>query len=89
MRLDDRGAIAVAVGDGAGQGDNVTPARGFALSLSYVLGMAVTYTAGGALAAMAGSQIQAAFQQPWILTLFAGLFVVLAMAMLAWITRIE
>ncbi len=65
----------------AGQGDNVTPAKGFALSLAYVMGMAVTYTAGGALAALAGGQVQAAFQQPWILTLFAGLFVVLALAM--------
>ena len=65
----------------AGHGDNVTPGKGFALSLSYVMGMAVTYTAGGALAALAGGQVQAAFQQPWILTLFAGLFVLLAMAM--------
>ena len=65
----------------AGQGTEVTPARGFALSLSYVMGMAVTYTGAGALAALAGGQVQAAFQQPRILTLFAGLFVVLAMAM--------
>lgn len=60
---------------------NPTPARGFALSLSYVLGMAITYTVAGALAAMAGGQIQAIFQQPWILTLFAGLFVLLALGM--------
>ena len=65
----------------AGQGTNVTPARGFMLSLSYVMGMSVTYTGAGALAAIAGGQIQAIFQQPWILTLFAGLFVVLSMAM--------
>jgi thiol:disulfide interchange protein DsbD len=65
----------------AGQGDDVTPRRGFMLSLAYVLGMAVTYTIGGALAAVAGAQIQALFQQPWILTLFALLFVVLALSM--------
>ena len=65
----------------AGQGPNVTPTRGFMLSLSYVMGMAVTYTGAGALAAVAGGQIQAIFQQPWILTLFAGLFVVLSMSM--------
>ena len=65
----------------AGQGANVTPTRGFMLSLSYVMGMSVTYTGAGALAAIAGGQIQAIFQQPWILTLFAGLFVVLSMAM--------
>ncbi len=65
----------------AGQGDNVTAGRGFALSLSYVMGMAVTYTIGGALAASAGSQLQAAFQEPWLLTLFAALFVGLALSM--------
>ena len=65
----------------AGHGENVTPAKGFALSFAYVMGMAITYTIGGALAAMAGGQVQAAFQQPWILTLFAGLFVFLALAM--------
>jgi thiol:disulfide interchange protein DsbD len=65
----------------AGQGKNVTALRGFSLSLAYVLGMALTYTAGGALAALAGEQLQATFQQPWILTVFAGLFVLLALAM--------
>jgi thiol:disulfide interchange protein DsbD len=65
----------------AGHGREVTAMRGFTLSLAYVMGMAVTYTAGGALAALAGAQIQATFQQPWILTLFAGLFVLLALAM--------
>ncbi len=65
----------------AGQGDNVTTGRGFALSLSYVMGMAVTYTIGGALAASAGSQLQAAFQEPWLLTLFAALFVGMALSM--------
>jgi thioredoxin:protein disulfide reductase len=64
----------------AGQG-NVSARRGFLLSLSYVLGMAVTYTAAGGLAALAGGQIQAMFQKPWIITLFAGLFVVLALGM--------
>ncbi len=65
----------------AGEGERVTPARGFALSLAYVLGMAITYTVAGAAAAMAGKQAQAFFQQPWILWLFGGLFVVLALAM--------
>jgi thiol:disulfide interchange protein DsbD len=65
----------------AGHGGQVTALRGFTLSLAYVMGMALTYTAGGALAALAGEQLQATFQQPWILTVFAGLFVLLAMAM--------
>ena len=64
----------------AGQG-NVSAGRGFALSFTYVMGMAVTYTVAGGLAALAGEQIQAIFQKPWIITLFAGLFVILALGM--------
>jgi thiol:disulfide interchange protein DsbD len=65
----------------AGEGDDVTPTRGFMLALSYVLGMAIVYTAAGVVAVAAGAQVQAAFNQPWVLTLFAALFVVLAIAM--------
>lgn len=65
----------------AGEGDNTSPARGFILSLSYVMGMAIVYTAAGIFAVAAGAQVQAAFNQPWVLTVFAGLFVVLAIAM--------
>ena len=65
----------------AGQGGTVSTQRGFMLSLSYVLGMAATYTAAGAVAALAGNQVQALFQKPWLITLFAGMFVVLALGM--------
>jgi thioredoxin:protein disulfide reductase len=65
----------------AGHGATVTTARAFALSLAYVLGMAFTYTLGGALFAAAGQQVQAVFQQTWIVILFAGLFVLLALSM--------
>ncbi len=65
----------------AGEGDDVTPMRGFTLALSYVLGMALVYTGAGIAAAAAGMQLQATFNQPWILILFAGLFVVLALGM--------
>jgi thiol:disulfide interchange protein DsbD len=64
----------------AGQGQ-VSTGRGFALSVSYVLGMAFTYTVAGALAALAGGQIQAIFQKPWIIASFAGLFVIMALGM--------
>lgn len=66
----------------AGQGENVTTRRAFMLSLTYVLGMAFTYTIAGAVFAAAGQQVQAVFQQPWIVTLFALLFIVLALSML-------
>jgi thiol:disulfide interchange protein DsbD len=64
-----------------GHGQQATAARGFALSLAYVLGMAVTYTAAGAAFAAAGQQIQAALQQSWIIVGVAALFVALALAM--------
>ncbi|HEX4377467.1 MAG TPA: protein-disulfide reductase DsbD [Steroidobacteraceae bacterium] len=64
-----------------GQGPQVTTARAFSLSVTYVLGMAITYTVTGALCAAAGKQVQAAFQQPWIIGLFAALFVAMALSM--------
>jgi thiol:disulfide interchange protein DsbD len=66
---------------GAGQGQPVTRGRAFALSLAYVLGMAFTYTVAGAVFAAAGQQAQAVFQKPWIIALFAALFVWLALGM--------
>jgi thiol:disulfide interchange protein DsbD len=66
---------------GAGRGAPVSRGRAFSLSLAYVLGMALTYTIAGAAFAAAGQQAQAVFQKPWILVLFAGLFVLLALAM--------
>jgi thiol:disulfide interchange protein DsbD len=65
----------------AGEGDNVSPTRGFTLALSYVMGMAIIYTAAGVAAAAAGMQLQATFNQPWILVLFSLLFVLLALGM--------
>jgi thiol:disulfide interchange protein DsbD len=64
-----------------GHGHRVTTTRAFLLSLTYVLGMAVTYTATGVACAAAGKQVQAIFQQPWIIVLFATLFVAMAFAM--------
>ena len=65
----------------AGGGRHITPARGFALSAAYVLGMALTYTVAGIACAAAGRQVQAVFQQWWVLALFALVFVALAMSM--------
>src|SRR5580658_6024243 len=65
----------------AGGGRPVTAARGFALSLTYVLGMALTYTLAGVACAAAGRQVQAIFQQWWVLALFAALFVAMALSM--------
>jgi thioredoxin:protein disulfide reductase len=65
----------------AGGGRLQTPGRAFSLSLSYVLGMALTYTAAGIACAAAGRQVQAVFQQWWVVALFAALFVALALSM--------
>ena len=67
----------------AGSGENVTTRRSFMLSLAYVLGMAFTYTAAGIAAGAIGQgfNLQATFNQPWIVALFSLLFVVLAASM--------
>jgi len=66
-----------------GQGASITTRRAFTLSLTYVLGMALTYTvAGAAFAAFGhGAQAQAIFQQPWIIALFAAVLIALALSM--------
>ncbi|KAB7623415.1 protein-disulfide reductase DsbD [Alkalilimnicola sp. S0819] len=55
--------------------------RGLMLSLAYVLPMALAYAGLGTLAGLAGANLQASLQSPWLLVPFAGLFVLLAMAM--------
>ncbi len=65
----------------AGQGSNITTRRAFSLSLIYVLAMALTYTIAGVIAALFGSNLQAAFQNPWVLGSFSAVFVVLALSM--------
>ena len=67
---------------GAGHdGHGVTHARGFALSLAYVVGMAVTYAAAGVAAGLSGTLLSSALQNAWVLGGFALIFVVLALSM--------
>jgi thioredoxin:protein disulfide reductase len=65
----------------AGEGHAVTRARALWLSVAYVAGMAVTYTAIGVGAALSGSLLSAALQSPWVLSAFALVFVALALSM--------
>lgn len=53
----------------------------FWISLAYVLGMALTYAVAGVAAAATGSYLQAFFQNPWVLSGFSALFVLLALSM--------
>ncbi len=55
--------------------------RGLALAATYVLGMSVVYTALGVAAGLSGAGLAAWLQTPWILSLFAILLAVLALAM--------
>ncbi|WP_246237504.1 protein-disulfide reductase DsbD [Caldichromatium japonicum] len=64
-----------------GQGPEITARRAFVLSLVYVLAMALTYTLAGVLSGLLGANLQAAFQNPWVLTAFAAVFVLLALSM--------
>lgn len=64
-----------------GEGRATAKAHAFALSLTYVLGMALTYTAIGVLAALTGTLLSAALQNAWVLGAFAAIFVALAASM--------
>ena len=55
--------------------------RALSLSLAYVLGMALTYTAIGIAAALSGQLFSALLQNPWVLGAFAALFVLLGLSM--------
>lgn len=67
----------------AGQKAPITHSRGMILSTAYVLGMASTYTTLGILVGYFGAKanLQAWMQQPWVLSLFSVLFLLLALSM--------
>ncbi|RVU31890.1 protein-disulfide reductase DsbD [Rheinheimera riviphila] len=64
-----------------GQGQQLSTGRAFSLSMSYVQGMAITYSLLGLVVASAGVQFQAYFQHPAVLMGISVLFVLLALAM--------
>ena len=64
-----------------GQGESISTKKSFFLSLTYVLSMSLTYAAAGILIVLSGANIQADLQNPYVLTSFAGLFVILALSM--------
>ena len=63
------------------QDKQMSVSRGLFLSSVYVLSMAVAYTIAGVMAGLFGANIQTALQNPWVLSLFALLFVALAFSM--------
>ena len=55
--------------------------RGFLLSLVYVLAMSLAYAIAGVLAGLFGANLQASMQNPWVITVFSAIFVLLALSM--------
>jgi thiol:disulfide interchange protein DsbD len=70
----------IIVGSGR-DGHGVSHARGFSLSLAYVLGMAVTYAAAGVAAGLTGTLLAATLQNGWVLGGFAAVFIALSLSM--------
>lgn len=64
-----------------GHGHNITKTHAFTLSAAYVLGMAVTYALAGVAAGLSGTLLSAALQNPWVLSVFAAVFVLLSLSM--------
>ncbi|WP_039925052.1 protein-disulfide reductase DsbD [Alishewanella aestuarii] len=64
-----------------GQGQRLSTQRAFGLSMSYVQGMALTYSLLGLVVASLGVKFQAAMQHPAVLIVAAVIFVLLALAM--------
>jgi thiol:disulfide interchange protein DsbD len=64
-----------------GSGRHMDSKKGFFLSLSYVLGMAIAYATAGVIVALVGSNIQFYFEKPLVIALFASLFLVLSLSL--------
>lgn len=64
-----------------GQKEVADTKKAFLLSAIYVLGSAMTYAAVGMLAALMGSSLQTYLEQPWIIALVSGLFILLALSL--------
>mgnify|MGYP001578118939 CR=1 FL=1 len=76
--------ITVAVIGGQAAGDQTTarsPLKAFFLSLIYVLGISIVYSAMGVAAASTGALFGTALQSPWVIGFVVVVFVALAMSM--------
>ena len=73
--------LSVIVGDQKARGGVPSKGRGFALTLMYVLGTAIVYTLLGIAAASVGSVLAAWIQNPWVLSAFAVVLIILAIGM--------
>ena len=65
----------------AGEGRSLNKMHALALSVAYVLGMALAYAVAGVAAGFSGGLLAAALQNAWVLGAFALVFVALAFSM--------
>lgn len=64
-----------------GEGAQIRRKRGFVLSVTYSLGMALVYTILGVVAGLVGEGLSATLQNPWVLGAFALLMASLSLSM--------
>jgi len=55
--------------------------KAFLLSITYVLGMAITYSVAGMITATLGSSVQSVFQNVWVISACSIIFVLLALSL--------
>lgn len=72
--------LAILAGDSRSEG-GITRWRGLGLSATFVLGMSLVYTVLGVAAGMVGASMAVWLQTPWVLSVFAIVLAVLALAM--------
>lgn len=72
--------VPILVGVISGGRDHVGVGRATGLSAVFVLSMALVYALVGVAVGLTGASLQAWFQQPWVIALFAAVFVGLALA---------
>ncbi|WP_172673413.1 protein-disulfide reductase DsbD [Piscirickettsia salmonis] len=60
---------------------NNTAKQAFLLSLAYVLGIAISYAIAGIIAAKLGQSLQVFLQNPWVISVFSLIFIVLALSL--------
>lgn len=72
--------LAIVAGN-AGKAEKVSRWRGLSLAAVFVLGMSLVYTALGVAAGLIGASLAVWLQTPWVLTIFAVVLGILALAM--------
>jgi thiol:disulfide interchange protein DsbD len=65
----------------AGNKTQMSAQKGFWLSLVYVLAMSLAYTIAGVIAGLFGANLQVMLQNPYVLVVFALIFIALAFSM--------